>query len=264
MDKNLKFVMKNYRDGVFDTERSLKKLEVRLRKTDAAFGVSVKRRKIFRLMSMFAAVIMLAILACGYYIWVNAWTTYSADAVAETFVLPDSSKVILAPGATLRVQKHKDMRHVTMSGKVFFNIFSDISSPFRVSVEKCSVVEVIGTQFQVNQTVSTVQVDVLEGTVRFGQSVLSDGMSAIEKMSSGRQEMITREVLNPMTWATGRFVYDDACLHDVMQDLSVYYHVVVKADGPVVNKRITGTFPATELGDVLDMIGQACGVRLSD
>ena len=251
MDRNLKFVMKNYRDGVFDTERSLKKLEVRLRKTDAAFGVSVKRRKIFRLMSMFAAVIMLAILACGYNIWVNAWTTYS-------------SKVILAPGATLRVQKHKDMRHVTMSGKVFFNIFSDISSPFRVSVEKCSVVEVIGTQFQVNQTVSTVQVDVLEGTVRFGQSVLSDGMSAIEKMSSGRQEMITREVLNPMTWATGRFVYDDACLHDVMQDLSVYYHVVVKADGPVVNKRITGTFPATELRDVLDMIGQACGVRLSD
>lgn len=39
---------------------------------------------------------------------------------------------------------------------------------------------------------------------------------------------------------------------------------VEKVYAPVVNKRITGTFPATELRDVLDMISQTCGVRLSD
>ena len=93
--------------------------------------------------------------------------------------------------------------------------------------------------------------------------MLSDGMSAICYSPSGHQEVIAHEILNPMVWATGRFVYDDDNVQDVIKDLSSYYHVNINADGTIGNKRITGSFPAVGLHDVLDMISQVCGMEFS-
>lgn len=66
-----------------------------------------------------------AVLVVGIFIyssWHNAWTEYAAYDVAQTFILSDATSVTLAPGATLRVQKHKDECMMHMTGKARFSV----------------------------------------------------------------------------------------------------------------------------------------------
>ena len=177
--------------------------------------------------------------------------------------MPDSSVVVLAPGSELRLQKRKNIRHMEMSGKIFFNVAHDSGHPFTISVSLGLPVTVLGTRFQVDQSDSLTRVDVLDGKVSFGRMTLTKGMSASYRPETGLQEMTSGDVLNPMAWATGSFVYEESSLDDVIKDLESFYHVRINVSESVDGKRLTGTFPTADMASVLEIIGMACDVRLT-
>lgn len=254
--------MKHYRDGMFEINKSRADLNARIGKANAGAGQASRARRWVLSMSMCAAIALFAVISV-HYVRLNSWSEYTASDETVRYVLPDSSVAVLAPGSELRLQKRKNIRHMEMSGKIFFNVAHDSAHPFTISVSRGLPVTVLGTRFQVDQSDSLTRVDVLDGKVSFGRMTLTKGMSASYRPETGLLEMTSGDVLNPMAWATGCFVYDDSALDEVIKDLEFFYHVKINVSGSVDGKKLTGTFPTADLSSVLELIGMACGVELT-
>ena len=109
MDRNLKFVMKHYRDGMFEINKSRADLNARIGKVNAGARPSYRVRRWVLSMSMCAAIALFAVISV-YYVRLNSWSEYTASDETVRYVLPDSSVVVLAPGSELRLQKRKIIR----------------------------------------------------------------------------------------------------------------------------------------------------------
>lgn len=276
------FVARNYEENRFDPEKRLRSLWLgRSLRFDRSLSLSKrtnlsKRRNIGIWISEIAAAALVGIFL--YTSWRSSWTDYAAYDVAQTFILPDSSSVTLAPGATLGLQRHKDRRLVRMTGKVYFEVRHDESAPFRVEAGD-GFVKVLGTRFQVDasshrDTAGSVSVSVVSGKVLFSSAgssegvVLTGGRSAVLSSSSPEPVEIAPKHPNPAAWATGEFVYDGTPLKDVVSELSDYYGVTLAvhpvasptADSsrpPVPDLCLTGEFSTASLPEILSLIKSA-------
>ncbi len=261
-DRAIDFVAKAYESNRFDPRKARRKFERRI-----AGGRMTMRHTLWRVAGIAAALVVGIFL---YTSWRNAWTEYAAYDVAQTFTLPDSSTVTLAPGATLHIQRHKDKRLAYMTGKVFFEVRHDEQTPFRVDAGDCFV-KVLGTRFQIsasdNGSDEVACVSVVSGKVRFSASessegiILTKGMSAALHSGVDIPEEITPEHPNPAAWATGEFVYDNTPLDEVLSELSDYYGVTLSALNPEI-PRLTGQFSTASLEDILSLIRIALGVNI--
>ena len=269
------FVARNYEENRFDPEKRLRSLWF-----DKAHQPS-KRRNIGIWLAGIAAAALVGIFL--YTSWRSSWTDYAAYDVAQTFTLPDSSSVTLAPGATLGLQCHKDRRLVRMTGKVYFEVRHDERAPFRVEAGD-GFVKVLGTRFQVDAPSSrdaagSVSVSVVSGKVLFSSAgsskgvVLTGGRSAVLRSSSPEPVEIAPKHPNPAAWATGEFVYDGTPLKDVVSELSDYYGVTLAAHpaaSPTADSSrplapdlcLTGEFSTTSLPEILSLIKSALGVDI--
>lgn len=256
------FVAKAYESDRFDPLKARRKFERRM-----TGGRMAVRRTLWRATGIAAAFV------AGIFIytsWRTSWTEYAAYDVAQTFILPDSSSVTLAPGSTLNIQKHKDKRLVNMTGKVYFEVRRDERAPFRVDVGDCFV-KVLGTRFQVcasdDGSDEVASVSVVSGKVRFSASessegiILTKGMSAALHYGTEIPEEITPEHPNPAAWATGEFVYDSTPLDEVLSELADYYGVSLSAPNSD-SHQLTGQFSTASLEDILSLIRIALGVSI--
>ena len=282
-DRMIDFVAKSYEENRFDPKRAL----ARSQNGTMHRSLSLSKRTVMlsRITSIAAAALVGIFL---YTSWRSSWTEYTAYDIPQTFTLPDSSSVTLAPGATLRLQKHKDNRLVRMTGKVYFNVRHDDGAPFRVDAGD-GFVKVLGTRFQVDAPATSVaefvegqrknvysgkpdgcvSVSVISGRVLFlaAQSseglILTKGRNAVLEPASAKPVEITPKHPNPAAWATGEFVYDNTPLPEVISELSDYYGVrLTVADGATVHC-LNGEFSTASLSDILSLIDSALGVTIS-
>ena len=87
----MKFVLHHYRPGRFDPRKGYERFA-------RSQSLHVRRR----LWPVWAAAGVATLVAFGAYWWLALrLTTLSAGTVARTFVLDDSTRVVLAPGTTL-------------------------------------------------------------------------------------------------------------------------------------------------------------------
>ena len=221
------------------------------------------RHLLVRVAGIAAAVIVGTFL---YTSWRTSWTEYMAYDVPQTFTLPDSSSVTLAPGATLRLQRHKDNRLVRMTGKIYFNVRHDDRTPFRIDAGS-GFIKVLGTRFQVESrdsvSVSVVSGKVLFSATRSGEEglVLTKGQSAVLRQDSSAPARLTSKHPNPAAWATGEFIYDNTPLPEVLSELSEYYGVtLVVSDSE--SRRLSGEFSAASLPDILSLVNSALGISI--
>lgn len=242
-EKNLSFVLRHYRPGLFDTQAAWERL-----------SGSRKRRPVRLLWALPVA----AVFAIGvFFSWRNAWTEYRSYDLVQAFILKDGSRATLAPGATLRYQPHKAPRQVSMTGQVLYEVVHDESHPFIVSAPSATVT-VLGTVFQVIDGEPATRVDVTEGRVRVcgerGDAlILTGGQSA--RLQDGAPCLEETVLPNPSAWATGEFRYEATPLETVLQELSAYYGVTLTTAS--VGKRLTGTFSTDSLDEILDLIESA-------
>lgn len=114
-DRMIDFVAKSYEENRFDPKKAL----ARSQNGSLRRSLSLSKRTV--MLKRIAGVTAAAAVGIFLYLsWLTSWTDYAAYDIAQTFTLPDSSSVTLAPGSTLRLQKHKDKRLVQMTGKVYF------------------------------------------------------------------------------------------------------------------------------------------------
>lgn len=265
-DRMIDFVAKSYEENRFDPKKAL----ARSQNGSLRRSLSLSKRPV--MLKRIAGVAAAAAVGIFLYLsWLTSWTGYAAYDIAQTFTLPDSSSVTLAPGSTLRLQKHKDKRLVQMTGKVYFNVRHDDRAPFRVDAGS-GFVKVLGTRFQVDSrdpiSVSVVSGKVLFSAIRSGEEalILTKGQSAVLDPAASKPVEITPKHPNPAAWATGEFIYDNTPLPEVLSELSEYYDVTLVAfdagHSSGESRRLSGEFSTSSLQEILNLINSALGTDI--
>lgn len=265
-DRMIDFVAKSYEENRFDPKKAL----ARSQNGSLRRSLSLSKRTV--MLKRIAGVTAAAAVGIFLYLsWLTSWTDYAAYDIAQTFTLPDSSSVTLAPGSTLRLQKHKDKRLVQMTGKVYFNVRHDDRAPFRVDAGS-GFVKVLGTRFQVDSrdpiSVSVVSGKVLFSAIRSGEEalILTKGQSAVLDPAASKPVEITPKHPNPAAWATGEFIYDNTPLPEVLSELSEYYDVTLVAfdagHSSGESRRLSGEFSTSSLQEILNLINSALGTDI--
>lgn len=265
-DRMIDFVAKSYEENRFDPKKAL----ARSQNGSLRRSLSLSKRTV--MLKRIAGVAAVAAVGIFLYLsWLTSWTDYAAYDIAQTFTLPDSSSVTLAPGSTLRLQKHKDKRLVQMTGKVYFNVRHDDRAPFRVDAGS-GFVKVLGTRFQVDSrdpiSVSVVSGKVLFSAIRSGEEalILTKGQSAVLDPAASKPVEITPKHPNPAAWATGEFIYDNIPLPEVLSELSEYYDVTLVAfdagHSSGESRRLSGEFSTSSLQEILNLINSALGTDI--
>lgn len=265
-DRMIDFVAKSYEENRFDPKKAL----ARSQNGSLRRSLSLSKRTV--MLKRIAGVAAVAAVGIFLYLsWLTQWTGYAAYDIAQTFTLPDSSSVTLAPGSTLSLQKHKDKRLVQMTGKVYFNVRHDDRAPFRVDAGS-GFVKVLGTRFQVDSrdpiSVSVVSGKVLFSAIRSGEEalILTKGQSAVLDPAASKPVEITPKHPNPAAWATGEFIYDNTPLPEVLSELSEYYDVTLVAfdagHSSGESRRLSGEFSTSSLQEILNLINSALGTDI--
>lgn len=265
-DRMIDFVAKSYEENRFDPKKAL----ARSQNGSLRRSLSLSKRTV--MLKRIAGVAAAAAVGIFLYLsWLTSWTDYAAYDIAQTFTLPDSSSVTLAPGSTLSLQKHKDKRLVQMTGKVYFNVRHDDRAPFRVDAGS-GFVKVLGTRFQVDSrdpiSVSVVSGKVLFSAIRSGEEalILTKGQSAVLDPAASKPVEITPKHPNPAAWATGEFIYDNTPLPEVLSELSEYYDVTLVAfdagHSSGESRRLSGEFSTSSLQEILNLINSALGTDI--
>jgi len=140
-------------------------------------------------------------------------------------VLADGTKVWLnaASSITYPTSFLSEHREVSISGEAYFEVAKDKTRPFRVNVKGGEVIEVLGTQFNVNayEDEPSMKTSLLEGSVRIGQQLLKPG----EMYSAGK--VAPDNVEQAISWKNGVFNFQDKSLQEVMRQLSRWYDITV-------------------------------------
>ena len=265
-DRMIDFVAKSYEENRFDPKKAL----ARSQNGSLRRSLSLSKRTV--MLKRIAGVAAAAAVGIFLYLsWLTSWTDYAAYDIAQAFTLPDSSSVTLAPGSTLRLQKHKDKRLVQMTGKVYFNVRHDDRAPFRVDAGS-GFVKVLGTRFQVDSrdpiSVSVVSGKVLFSAIRSGEEalILTKGQSAVLDPAASKPVEVTPKHPNPAAWATGEFIYDNTPLPEVLSELSEYYDVTLVAfdagHSSGESRRLSGEFSTSSLQEILNLINSALGTDI--
>lgn len=265
-DRMIDFVAKSYEENRFDPKKAL----ARSQNGSLRRSLSLSKRTV--MLKRIAGVATAAAVGIFLYLsWLTSWTDYAAYDIAQTFTLPDSSSVTLAPGSTLSLQKHKDKRLVQMTGKVYFNVRHDDRAPFRVDAGS-GFVKVLGTRFQVDSrdpiSVSVVSGKVLFSAIRSGEEalILTKGQSAVLDPAASKPVEITPKHPNPAAWATGEFIYDNTPLPEVLSELSEYYDVTLVAfdagHSSGESRSLSGEFSTSSLQEILNLINSALGTDI--
>lgn len=198
------------------------------------------------------------------------FTTQSGE--HRTVNLPDGSTVVLGVSSTLRLRAGYDAaaREVELSGEALFTVEHDDARPFRVHVNG-SVVEDLGTEFAVRGygQGSALRVAVASGSVAVRRGTSADTAVVlaprdVATVGDAGAVTVARNVdVAPFTaFASGRLVFTDAPLADVVVELERWYGVEVRViDDVILDRHLTSTFEGESLDEVLRVIGMTLDVR---
>lgn len=184
-------------------------------------------------------------------------------------VLADGSAVTLGPRSRLEVAfEARERRVVLAEGEAFFSIVPDAARPF-VVVADGTRIRVVGTRFNVHEGPRGLTVAVAEGQVevvtagekeqvrRVAEPVeqrrnLGAGEKVLAVRTGGLEpvEQVSPDL--PGAWRSGRLVYENATLAEVVADANRYSKTPIRIGAPDLETlRVVATFRTSEIDDMI-------------
>lgn len=201
-----------------------------------------------------------------------------ATAVGQqaTVTLPDGSVVTLNTNTVVRTKANQDRRLVYLDkGQAFFRVAHDRRHPFVVTAGGRTVTA-LGTAFDVRVDGGTLKVVLVEGKVRVAVAAPAAPARRASGPRAGREppqlvsarstEMeagsqlvalgdtdwrLTRtDTVSATSWTSGKIVFDDAALGDVVAELNRYSdRKIVIADPRLAGERLSGIYKPGDIED---------------
>jgi transmembrane sensor len=167
-------------------------------------------------------------------------TYITARGQRRTVQLADGSTINLNGGTHLAVTLDRDSRRVALAaGQAVFDVAHDSRRPFLVAAGDRTV-RVVGTQFDVRRLAGKLSVTVARGAVEVRPSEGATGkayrLHPGQRLDHVEGAVLTRvataaaeEVLG---WRSGRLVYREQPLSDVVADLNQQFSTTISIDDP--------------------------------
>ena len=201
----------------------------------------------------------------------------------RSVLLSDGSIVELNTRSVLRVRYSNTERRVALlDGEAVFDVTKDPDRPFRVDAGT-TIVEAIGTRFNVYRQSELTVVTVVEGLVAVKRSdaAVASSLPAADdaarlpvfELASGDQVAIPAagEIAMPTTvdadkaiaWTERRLVFDGDSLATVARELNRYNRdQLVIADATLAEQPISGVFDANDPATLLSFLETVGGLRV--
>lgn len=224
---------------------------------------TVQRKRYLRIGYSVAAVcivLLIGIWAINYfaspYIIIHA----SLDKKQTIATLPDSSKVWLKKGASIRYKsRFVKNRNVLLTGEASFDVTKS-AYPFRVYFQDAQI-EVKGTEFNIKSGNKLAEITLYTGSILFSTEALQ---KSIEMKPSDQiiynaitHEVTTSEIdLKDYNWRTEEYRFVDKPMSELVDLINESYKVNIKMrDAQCAKNLFSGTIRKSEsLEDVLDKI----------
>jgi transmembrane sensor len=225
--------------------------------------LNVRQRMQNALRSRLSAAAALLVIIGAVWIGFQDRATNYRTAVGEQRVvkLDDGSIVTLNTRSRIEVRLGEHERTVELlGGEALFDVAHDAQRPFRV-VAGMSVVQAIGTQFNVHRTQGGTTVAVVEGVVEVTSRANVDRPGATsapvrpERLVAGEQAQLSTqgemlqhsaaEIERVVAWRERRLIFRDEPLVSIAAEFNRYNDTQLLIVGPTTGaRRVTGVFDA--------------------
>jgi len=244
------------------TDKHIQKAELSLIEKIDAFE-KLKLWKIYRnkniiKLAVAASVSLLLMFGMGYW-FVNKDVVYqTAYGESRSIVLPDQSTVVLNSNSKISYPKNWDAAHdreVSLEGEAFFSVKHTINdNKFVVSTSTLNI-EVLGTEFNVNNRHEKVNVILNSGKIRlnFKNGTKEILLKPNEKFVSANGKNIKMAVNaeSQTSWRQKRLVFDSTPLSEVADIIEDNYGVkVIISTEALASRHLNGSVDINNL-DVL-------------
>lgn len=216
-----------------------------------------KVRQLFAFKNVYRyAAILVALVGVYYFFQTRPSVIEVAYAQQSEIVLPDASEVFINAGSKLSYKKNNwnRKRLVNLEGEAYFKVSK--GNKFTVQTPLGNV-QVVGTQFNVNQREKLFVVECYQGKVdvsHAGQIIrLTPGKSV--KLSADGILVLSEIVAKAPYWTMGVSNFEGASLQLVLDELKRQYNLQIDVDKTVnLDQRFTGSFSKGNLNLALKTI----------
>jgi ferric-dicitrate binding protein FerR (iron transport regulator) len=233
-------------------------LESRL--DDEVVNAKIKRLSwpmFFRLASIVTGIIMVAGLAI-YDMKMNQRIRYETRfGEIRTVHLPDGSQVVLNGNTTLEYwAKDGGTRSVELLGEAYFSVRKmPDHRKFVLIMPETGVIEVLGTEFNVNHRATASRIMLRSGSIRLtpenggGKEIIMKPGELVE-MQAGMPQLINKKADPGLhdAWTSRKLVFENTPLREITRMLTDAYGLEVTVDDPrLLDKKLSGTAPIQDI-----------------
>lgn len=177
--------------------------------------------------------------------------------------LPDGTRVWLnaASSLTYPVAFTTSERKVTVTGEAYFEIAKDVKRPFLVDIEGKSLIQVLGTSFNVNAYSDEhfITTTLLDGSIRVKASLqaimLKPGQQSMQAAGDLTIELHA-DTERALAWKNGKFDFNGLELPAIMRQLERWYDINVRFNTPPSKEVFRGRLTRDlTLSQVLNILG---------
>ncbi|WP_346838391.1 FecR family protein [Microbulbifer sp. SAOS-129_SWC] len=197
-------------------------------------------------------------------------------AQVRTVTLQDGSRVTLAGDSQIETHFSAARRDVALlKGQAYFAVAKNPQRPFYVATDDASV-RVVGTHFDVHRAPGGVEVSVEEGIVDVTHK--SQGAAAqtsaepkvrllagqrVRMTPAGSSGVLPVDADAVASWRSGKLVYRDARLAEVVADANRYRRGKIVLGVPqLADLRVTTSFSVDQIDTVVSMLEQSLPVKV--
>jgi len=178
--------------------------------------------------------------------------------------LKDGTEIALNGGSRIVLDRSNDRTARLEQGEAMFSVVHDETRPFTVDADGARMID-LGTRFDVMRTARGSEVAVAEGAILYDPNGVAVRLGAGKMLRrSDASQVVEVSQVDPAAvgaWRTGHFVYRDAPLWRVAEDMARATGRHIAVDPAVANRSFTGAIvlPADRtlfpdhLGAVLDV-----------
>lgn len=220
-----------------------------------------------------AAVAAIALCFSGFAYWsgMNGRTYATAVGEQRAVRLADGSLLHLNARSRVAVEFSEHTRDIRLlEGEALFSVERDTARPFRVNTGN-TIIEAIGTQFDVHRTAAGATVSVMEGAVQ----ISNDAAPAPVRLLAGEQARIRADgkivkhtaanLAKALAWRERRMVFQDDRLEDIVAEVNRYGSRPIRVEGEAARGRtITGTFDADDTQSLLLFLGKLDDLQIEE
>lgn len=229
---------------------------------------------------MLGAIGAAAALVAGIALWLVMATAPDVYATSRgeqrAFRLDDGSIVHLNTQSRVEVKfSRKERRIRLLEGEALFTVEHDPARPFRV-IAGPTVIEAVGTRFNVYRTAAGTTVSVVEGIVEISPTILAalsaraappagsgappqerPAPAVAERVAAGEQARVSYEgeivketvpdLARVVAWRERRLVFRGDPLEEVVREFNRYNELQIRLEGDALRaRRLTGVFDADD------------------